>query len=122
MVISGGENRLHDLIIAHGITQLIDHVEALIAYARKMTERLFPPYHTGCTILEDMLEGDGQRETSIPIKVRLSVLESQMVVDFSESSPQVVGNVNAVGGNCVLGGGICRCASSARMTSQSWQF
>ncbi|HRF97079.1 MAG TPA: hydantoinase B/oxoprolinase family protein, partial [Aggregatilineales bacterium] len=32
-----GENRLHDLIIAHGITQLIDHVEALIAYARKMT-------------------------------------------------------------------------------------
>ena len=28
--------------------------------------------------------------------MRLSVLESQMVVDFSESSPQVIGNVNAV--------------------------
>lgn len=91
-----GESRLHDLIIAHGNVTLNEHAEALIAYARDMTEATISTIPYGVYTFEDMLEGDGQRETPIPIKVRLSVLESQMVVDFSESAPQVVGNVNAV--------------------------
>ncbi len=91
-----GENRLHDIIIRHGIGQMTDHAEALINYARMMTEATISTIPYGVYVFEDMLEGDGQRETPIAIKVRLSVLESQMVVDFSESSPQVIGNVNAV--------------------------
>jgi len=91
-----GENRLRDMIVTHGIGQMTDHAEALISYAKKMTEATISTIPYGVYTFEDMLEGDGQRETPIPIKVRISVLESQMVVDFSESSPQVMGNVNAV--------------------------
>ncbi|MCU0481816.1 MAG: hydantoinase B/oxoprolinase family protein, partial [Anaerolineae bacterium] len=70
-----GENRLRDMIVTHGIDKMADHAEALIAYARKMTEATISTIPYGVYTFEDMLEGDGQRETPIPIKVRLSVLE-----------------------------------------------
>ncbi len=91
-----GENRLRELIIKHGIETLSEHAEALIAYAQRMTKATIRAIPDGVYPFEDMLEGDGQRETPIPIRVRITIHDSQMVVDFTESAAQVIGNVNAV--------------------------
>ncbi len=91
-----GESRLLDLMIAHGVALMAEHADALIAYSRKMTEAVIARIPDGVYRFEDAMEGDGQREFDIPIKVSLKVSGPTMTADFTGSAPQVAGNVNAV--------------------------
>jgi N-methylhydantoinase B len=61
-----------------------------------MTEAVIAGIPDGVYAFEDALEGDGQREFSIPIHASITVQGSKMTVDFSGSAPQVAGNLNAV--------------------------
>lgn len=91
-----GAERLHSLIETHGLDSGIAHVEALLAYSRRMTERIIHDIPDGRYEFEDALDGDGQTEQSIPIHVALTVNGEQMTVDFNGTAPQVRGNLNAV--------------------------
>ena len=91
-----GENRLHDMMIEHGVEETIEHAAALLDYSRRMTEALIAGIPDGVYRYRDAMEGDGQAEFEIPIQVRLDVRGDAMTVDFSGSAPQVLGNVNAV--------------------------
>jgi len=91
-----GERALLNLIEAHGIATVNDHAAALLETSRKMTEAVIASIPNGVYTFADALEGDGQREYSIPIRVSITVSRSRMVVDFTGSSPQVAGNLNAV--------------------------
>lgn len=91
-----GERRLLALVATHGEERVQEHAQALMDYSRRMTEAVIADIPDGVYRFEDALEGDGQREVRIPICVKITVSGSQMIVDFSGSAPQVVGNLNAV--------------------------
>lgn len=91
-----GARRLLALVMAHGAEQVLAHAAALLDYSRRMTEAVITTIPDGIYTFEDALEGDGQAEFRIPIRVTITVAGSQMTVDFTGSAPQVSGNVNAV--------------------------
>lgn len=91
-----GERRLIALAQAHGLPRLEEHAAALRDYARRMTESVILALPDGVYTFEDALEGDGQAEFTIPIRVAITVNGTQMIVDFTGSAPQVIGNINAV--------------------------
>lgn len=91
-----GEQRLLDILTQRGVETAGEHADALMDYSRRMTEATIAAIPDGMYLFEDRLEGDGQREFDIPIRVMLIVSGSRMQVDFSGSAAQVAGNVNAV--------------------------
>ncbi|MDX1995423.1 MAG: hydantoinase B/oxoprolinase family protein [bacterium] len=91
-----GVRRMLTLLAEHGVENVRQHSTALQIYSRRLTEAVIDAIPDGDYAFEDALEGDGQREFPIPIRVKLSVRGASMIVDFSGSSPQVAGNVNAV--------------------------
>ncbi|MBC7810921.1 MAG: hydantoinase B/oxoprolinase family protein [Burkholderiales bacterium] len=94
-----GERRLLTLVDEHGLKRVEDHIAALLDYSRRMTEAVIEGIPDGVYTFEDALEGDGQREFRIPIRVTIMVSGAQMTVDFAGSSAQVLGNVNTVEAN-----------------------
>jgi len=91
-----GAARLVAIVGAQGEEHAMAHADALIAYARQMTEAVITAIPDGVYRFVDVLEGDGQREFDIPICVTVTVDGARMEVDFSGSAPQVAGNLNAV--------------------------
>lgn len=91
-----GENRLLAILAENGVDRAAEHAAALLDYSRRMTEATITQIPDGVYTFEDALEGDGQAEFAIPIKVRITVEGAAMTVDFTGSAPQVAGNVNAV--------------------------
>jgi N-methylhydantoinase B len=90
-----GEARVRAMISAQGANRVCEHADALMDYSRRMTEATIAAIPDGEYTFTDSLEGDGQREYAIPIRVKITVSGSQMVVDFTGSAPQVAGNLNA---------------------------
>ena len=91
-----GERRLRAIVDANGLIETQTHADALLDYSRRMTEAIIEAIPDGTYTFEDALEGDGQREYTIPIHVTITVAGSLMRVDFSGSAAQVAGNLNAV--------------------------
>ncbi len=91
-----GEERLRDIMVEHGVETCREHAAALQKYSRRMTEAVIARIPDGRYRFEDALEGDGQTEYRIPIKVRITVKGKRMTVDFKGTAPQVAGNLNTV--------------------------
>jgi N-methylhydantoinase B len=91
-----GERRLLAMVDKHGAQSVSEHAAALLEYSRQMTESVIAAIPDGTYRFEDALEGDGQRDFDIPIKVAITVDGARMTVDFSGSAPQMAGNLNAV--------------------------
>lgn len=91
-----GEKRLLALVEKHSEARVTEHMDALLDYSRRMTEAVISNIPDGVYRFEDALEGDGQAEFRIPIRVTITVKNTQMIVDFAGSAAQVAGNVNAV--------------------------
>lgn len=91
-----GEYRLREMMVEHGVENTLEHATALMEYSQRMTGATIQSIPDGEYTFEDKLEGDGQQEFDIPIRVRVHVHGAHMTVDFRGSAPQVQGNVNAV--------------------------
>ncbi|GAB4544124.1 MAG: hydantoinase B/oxoprolinase family protein [Anaerolineae bacterium] len=91
-----GEDRLKALITENGLLDVQTHANALMDYSQQMTEAALRAIPDGEYTYEDFLEGDGQSEALIPLRVRLIVRDGELEADFTESAPQVRGNLNAV--------------------------
>jgi len=91
-----GHNRVLELLVEHGVENVLEHAAELMNYSQRMTEAVIRDIPDGIYSFTDHLEGDGQTEFDIPIKCTVAVDNQRIVVDFSGSAPQVVGNVNAV--------------------------
>jgi len=91
-----GQRRVIDLLVDHGVDVVLEHAAALMNYSQRMTESVVQNIPDGIYSFVDHLEGDGQQEFDIPIKCTVAVDGGRIVIDFSGSAPQVMGNVNAV--------------------------
>ncbi len=91
-----GKRRLLELIEKHGVNSVQEHALALMDYSRRMTENVLSSIPEGVYSFQDSLESAEPFMDDIPIKVKISLQSSSMTVDFTGSSPQVAGNLNAV--------------------------
>lgn len=67
---------------------------ALHDYGALLMQRLIRQIPEGAVHFEDVLDGDGFSEVPVRLVLHLERIGDQLVFDFSESSPQVTGNLN----------------------------
>ena len=109
-----GERRLEEMARAHGLRTLQRAAALLMDYAGRCVRDALRALPRGTFLFEDALDDDGLGNGPIPIRVRLTLGGNRARVDFTGSSPQTQGPVNAVEAvtraaatyavRCVLGG------------------
>lgn len=88
--------RMQELIERWGLPMVETHIDALIEYAQRITEATIAAIPDGSYQFTDSLDDDGMSAEPVSISATVTVRGSQIIVDFSGSSPQTRGNVNAV--------------------------
>ncbi|HEX8997762.1 MAG TPA: hydantoinase B/oxoprolinase family protein [Ktedonobacterales bacterium] len=88
--------RLGELISRWGLSSVEAHIEALIAYAERITRAAIEAIPDGAYAMTDYLDDDGFDSGPLAIAATVTVAGSSLTVDFTGSSPQTMGNVNTV--------------------------
>ena len=91
-----GTTRLLDMVERYGMEDLQTSMYQLLAYTERLTRNLIRSLPDGTYTFEDFLDDDGINGQPVPIKVKITILEDRALVDFTGSSPQQQGNINAV--------------------------
>lgn len=93
-----GERRILEVVEKHGEPKLRALVEELLDYSERLVRAELRSMPAGDFAAEDWLDDDGVTETplKIAVRIRLDPQAAQIHVDFTGSSPQVAGSVNAV--------------------------
>jgi N-methylhydantoinase B len=91
-----GELRLLEIVERRGAHEARTYAEHLISYSARMMRRAITTIPDGVYEAEDALDDDGINDNAIPIRARITIKRDHAVVDFTGSSPQVAGAVNAV--------------------------
>ncbi len=91
-----GASRLLEIVERRGTEATLAAMEALIAYADRLVEAGLAYIEPGEYDAEDFMDDDGFGTEDIPIRVKLVRRRDGLDVDFTESSPQVKGGINAV--------------------------
>lgn len=91
-----GVNLLINLINRYSRGEVDHFMQELLNYTERMTRALLSDLPNGCFSFEDYLDNNGISEDLIPIKVTITINNDTATVDFTGSSVQQEGNVNAV--------------------------
>src|SRR5438128_2729523 len=91
-----GEMRLLEIVERRGQKEARDYAQHLISYSSRMMRRAIAEIPNGTYEAEDALDDDGISENEIPIRARITIKGERATIDFTGSSPQVTGAVNAV--------------------------
>jgi N-methylhydantoinase B len=89
-----GKRRIQALLEKYGKDDVQFYMQELMNYSERRILSAIRTLPHGSHSYEDFLEGDGFQTERIKISVRITVSESEIVADFSESDPQVLGPVN----------------------------
>jgi len=90
-----GSARVIELCERFGAAEVTDAMHALQAYSRRLVERFLQSVPGGTWAAEDALDGDGIGPRPIRIAVRWRRSGRKLIVDFTGSSAQVKGPLNA---------------------------
>lgn len=91
-----GEKRLRELVDRHGAAPVRGYMDTLQEYAARMMRRMIQRIPDGEYRFADRLDDDGVSGDPVEIRVSVQILGDRATVDFSGSSPQREGGVNAV--------------------------
>jgi N-methylhydantoinase B len=91
-----GEMRLLEIVERRGEKEARDYAAHLIAYSSRMMRRTISQIPDGVYEAEDALDDDGITDQEVPIRARITISGERARVDFTGSSPQVTGAINAV--------------------------
>jgi len=91
-----GIDRMHGLCLRVGESVLADAMCAVLDYSERRMRHQISKLPQGEASFEDMLDDDGISEEQIPIRVCVRIRDDRIEVDFSGTSQQVRGPVNAV--------------------------
>jgi N-methylhydantoinase B len=94
-----GSSRLRELVQRYGLPRVQRAGAALLDYSAEMMKAFLATVPAGFYAAEDFLDDDGVSDAPIRIAVRITFPRSRskrVVVDFTGSSPQVAGSINAV--------------------------
>lgn len=91
-----GARRLSEIIARYDAKVVYAHALELLAYAERLTRALIRDLPDGVYAYEDVLDGDGQTEDPVPIKLAIRIDGDELTADFSGTAPAVHGSLNAV--------------------------
>jgi len=91
-----GAARLIEIVRRRGAREATEYAAHLIAYSARLMRHAISLIPDGEYEAEDALDDDGVSVKEVPIRVRITAKGDQARVDFSGSSPQVAGAINAV--------------------------
>jgi N-methylhydantoinase B len=111
-----GAARLLEIVERRGSAEATEYASHLIEYSARLMRGVIASIPDGSYQAVDVLDDDGVGSREVKIKVRITVKGSRVRVDFTGSSPQVAGPVNAVEAitisavsyvfRCLLGGDV----------------
>ena len=95
-----GEDRLREIASRYGLARVQRSASQLLDYTERMTRAMLRTIPAGTYAFEDFLDSDGITDTPVRIAVTLrigveGVGRDEVEVDFTGTSPQVAGSVNA---------------------------
>ncbi|WP_457640030.1 hydantoinase B/oxoprolinase family protein [Persephonella sp.] len=93
---TAGIKRLKELIEKYSIDEVRKYMDALNSYSERFMRKKLSQIPDGVYSFTDYMEDDGLGNRDIKISVRLTIKGDTAVVDFSESSDQTEGSINAV--------------------------
>jgi N-methylhydantoinase B len=91
-----GAARLLEIVERRGEKEAAAYATHLIFYSARLMRHAISAIPDGTYEAEDALDDDGISAGEVPIRVRLDVRGDHAQVDFTGSSPQVAGALNAV--------------------------
>ncbi len=91
-----GSLRLRELIEERGLEEVKSYTRELMAYSERVMRATIARIPDGVYEFEDFLEDDGAGNTDLRIHLRLKIEGDTALLDFSKSSDQTRGCVNAV--------------------------
>ena len=94
--ITTGQQRLLEIVERHGFKEADQNATHLINYTAEMMRRVIRDLPDGVYEAEDFLDDDGYTDSPVRITVRIKIKGDHVDVDFTGSSPQVRGPINAV--------------------------
>ena len=96
-----GERRLMEIVAKYGASEVAEYGGHLLDYSAEMMRAALREIPQGVFTAEDFLDSDGITDEPLRIRARIEISHgrgrrAQAKVDFTGSSPQCAGNVNAV--------------------------
>ena len=90
-----GEQRLREVIERYGIPDTMEHMAALLDYSERVTRQAIRGIPNGSYHMIDYMDDDGLTQELVPIEVTITVEDDAMSIDFTGTSPQRPGCINA---------------------------
>jgi N-methylhydantoinase B/oxoprolinase/acetone carboxylase alpha subunit len=90
-----GADRLRDIVQRYGLQRVKDSAASLLDYTERLTRAMLRTIPDGEYRFEDFLDSDGIGDQPVRIAVTLKIFADSAEIDFTGSSPQVAGSVNA---------------------------
>ena len=90
-----GERRLQEVVQRYGSSETLEHMEALLDYSERVTRQAIQRIPDGVYRVLDYMDDDGVTEELVPIAVAITVDGDRITVDFTGTSPQRPGCINA---------------------------
>lgn len=90
-----GEDRLLEIVARYGLARVQRSARDLQDYSERVTRAMLRRIPDGEYSFEDFLDNDGVTADPVRIAVALRIANGKAEVDFTGSSPQVAGSVNA---------------------------
>jgi len=91
-----GATRLLEIVERRGENETKEYAAQLISYSARLMRHTIGSIPDGVYVAEDELDDDGISDAPVPIVVRVTIEGESAIVDFTGSSPQVTGAINAV--------------------------
>jgi N-methylhydantoinase B/oxoprolinase/acetone carboxylase alpha subunit len=90
-----GIQRLKEVIHKHGLRKVLSYGSFIQDYTEKILRKTLSEIPDGHYTFEDFMDGDGIHPQPVKIRARLSIRKEEAYIDFSGSSSQVEGGINA---------------------------
>ncbi len=91
-----GSERLLEMVARYGFAEAGEYAGNLVDYAARRVRRTLEALPDGVYEAEDFLDDDGETDKPVRIAVKIEIRGEQAKVDFTGSSKQVRGPINAV--------------------------
>jgi len=90
-----GKQRLEEIIKKYGLNKLLRYTRLIQHYSEKILRETIKDIPDGTFTFTDYLDDDGIKDKPIKITVEITIKNDEALIDFSSSSSQVAGGVNA---------------------------
>jgi N-methylhydantoinase B len=90
-----GERRLQEVVERYGVEEAREHMAALLDYSERVTRSAISRIPDGVYRVLDYMDDDGLTEEPVPIAVAITISGDTMTIDFTGTSSQRNGCINA---------------------------